>query len=194
MLRKLFSALWIKCSEVSHLHMHTLTMFWLPVLHKQNNLNTSALSLIAHRLYIVINPSKCIFGVKELNFLGHYIDHQGITQLQTKVQTISEFPQLKTQPQLCRFSGLVNFYHWFIPHCAEMLYPLHCLLTSKAKPQELSWNEYAIKAFQTVKQPPAHATLLVHPKSPMLQHPWWLMHLTLQLELSCNNTQTACGV
>ena len=114
---------------------------------------------------IVINPSKCVFGVKELDFLGQHTDHQGITPLQTKVHTISEFPQPKTQPQMHRFICLVNFYHQYIPHCAEMLHPLHCLLTSEAKSQELSWNEDAINDFQTVKQALAHATLLVYPKS-----------------------------
>ena len=63
------------------------------------------------------------------------------------------------------FIGLVNFYHRFIPHCAELLHPLHQLLTSKTKSQELKWNETATTAFQNTKQALGHATLLVYPKS-----------------------------
>ena len=37
---------------------------------------------------IVINPNKCFFGVSELDFLGHHIDHNGITPLQDKIQAI----------------------------------------------------------------------------------------------------------
>ena len=34
---------------------------------------------------IVINPKKCVFGVPELDFLGHHVDCQGITPLPDKV-------------------------------------------------------------------------------------------------------------
>ncbi len=30
---------------------------------------------------IIINPIKCLFGVPELDFLGHHIDQHGITPL-----------------------------------------------------------------------------------------------------------------
>ena len=87
---------------------------------------------------IVVNPNKCVFGVEELDFLGHHIDQKGITPLQGKVQTVLDFPQPTSQRQLRRFIGLINFYHRFIPHGAELLHPLHTLLNSKSKSQELS--------------------------------------------------------
>ena len=87
---------------------------------------------------IVVNTNKCVFGVEELNFLGHHIDRKGITPLQGKVQTVLDFPQPTSQQQLRRFIGLINFYHRFIPHGAELLHPLHALLNSKSKSQELS--------------------------------------------------------
>ena len=73
---------------------------------------------------IVINPHKCIFGMPELDFLGHHIDRNGITPLQDKVQAILEFPQPQSQRNLRQFIGLVNFYHRFLPHCAELC--IHC--------------------------------------------------------------------
>ena len=57
---------------------------------------------------IVINPNKCLFGARELTFLGHHIDKK----------------------TLRRFIGLVNFYHRFIPHGAEIMQPLNVLLAS----------------------------------------------------------------
>ena len=42
---------------------------------------------------IVINPNKCIFGVQELDFLGHHIDQHGLTPLPKKVQAVRDFPQ-----------------------------------------------------------------------------------------------------
>ena len=113
---------------------------------------------------IVVNPNKCVFGVEELDFLGHHIDRKGITPLQGKVQTVLDFPQPTSQRQLRRFIGLINFYHRFIPHGAELLHPLHALLNSKSKSQELSWNEDTTAAFLATKEALANATLLVYPK------------------------------
>ena len=45
---------------------------------------------------ILIHPAKCVFGVKELDFLGHRVDSQGIPPLEEKVRVIREFPQPTT--------------------------------------------------------------------------------------------------
>lgn len=42
---------------------------------------------------VVINPSKCICGVPALEFLGHYIDSQGIKPLQEKVGAVTNCPE-----------------------------------------------------------------------------------------------------
>ena len=79
---------------------------------------------------VIINPSKCQFGVTQLNFLGHSVNSEGIP-LSEKVQAIQDFPQPKNQRKLREFLGLINFYHRFIPHCMHELQPLHKLLTQK---------------------------------------------------------------
>ena len=114
---------------------------------------------------IVVNPNKCVLGVKELDFLGHHIDQNGITPLQSKVQAILDFPQPTSQRQLRRFMGMINFYHRFIPHGAELLHPLHALVSPKSKAQDLNWDDSTSTAFLTAKQALANATLLVYPQS-----------------------------
>ena len=115
---------------------------------------------------IVINPNKCAFGASELEFLGHHINSSGITPLQDKVQAIRDFPQPDTQRKLRRFIGMVNFYHRFLPHCAELMQPLHNLLTPlKSKSQALKWNDTALAAFNSTKEALANATLLYYPTS-----------------------------
>ena len=104
--------------------------------------------------------------VSELDFLGHHIDCNGITPLQDKVQAVRDFPQPDSQRKLRRFIGLVNFYHRFLPHCAELMQPLHALLaSSKPKSQMLAWNDTALASFNAVKEALANATLLCYPKS-----------------------------
>ena len=110
---------------------------------------------------IIINPNKCLFGVISLNFLGHNIDCHGISPTREKVQAIREFPQPQSQRQLRRFIGLVNFYHRFLPHCAELMLPLHSLL--KGKSRSITWTDTATASFNATKEALAKATLLSYP-------------------------------
>ena len=116
-----------------------------PEEHKQH------LKLVFDRLRqfgVIVNPTKCELGVSELSFLGHSLNSQGIYPLQDKVKVIQEFPQPTTKRKLREFLGLINFYHRFIPHCAETLHPLHNLLTTAHKNCNLQWTEQSLQCFQ----------------------------------------------
>ena len=121
---------------------------------------------------IIIGPDKCQFGTTELSFLGHYVCPEGISPLPTAVDAIVNFVKPEKQRALHIYLGMVNYYHRFIPHCAEKLTPLNTLLTeanegqNRLSPQsnfELHWTENANVAFTESKQILANATLLVHP-------------------------------
>ena len=58
---------------------------------------------------------------------------------------------------------MVNFYHRFIPHCAQVLQPLHTLLTNSHANSELEWTEECISAFNSAKNNLAQATLVFYP-------------------------------
>ena len=113
---------------------------------------------------VIINPAKCELGVSELTFLGHYLNTQGVRPLHDKVKVIQDFPQPTTQRKLREFLGLVNFYHRFIPHCANILQPLHNLLANAHK-TILQWNDESVTAFSTIKQAIVDVSLLSHPHS-----------------------------
>ena len=113
---------------------------------------------------IIINPNKCLFGVPELDFLRHHIDQRGITPLPEKVQVVRGFPKPQSQRQLRQFIGMVNFYHRFLPHCADLMRPLHALITSSTpKSQPLTWNATALAAFNATKEALVNASLLSYP-------------------------------
>ena len=63
------------------------------------------------------------------------------------------------------YLGLVNFYHRFVPSCAQILQPLHDLPKGAPKGNTpLTWTNTATTAFHTIKDALADATLLVHPR------------------------------
>ena len=113
---------------------------------------------------LVINVAKCVLGVSTIDFLGHRVDANGITPLPEKVQAIQDYERPKSRRSLRRFLGLVNFFHRFIPHCAELVIPLNDLLMGKAaRNAPITWSDRAEAAFLAVKSALANSVLLVHP-------------------------------
>lgn len=113
---------------------------------------------------ILINTSKCVFGVSEVTFLGFKISAAGTKPLETKVQAIKEFPFPKTVKHLRRFLGMVNFYRRFLPQAAELQAPLNSLLTGSVKSsQPINPSDATVLAFEKCKESLANAALLAHP-------------------------------
>ena len=108
----------------------------------------------------IINPTKCVLGASSLHFLGHLV---GIRPLEDKVMVIQDFPQPVTKHDLHKFLGLINFYHCFIPNCAQLLQPLNSLLSTSSD-KTIHWTQQTTKALDNIKQALAQATLLFHPK------------------------------
>ena len=112
---------------------------------------------------LVVKKEKCLFGVSEIDFLGHRVDSNGIRPLPSKVKAIADFPTPAQISELERFIGMVNFYHMFVPRAAEMMKPLYQALTGKPRPKTLTWTQEMDTAFQAAKDALAKATLLHHP-------------------------------
>lgn len=113
---------------------------------------------------MVINSNKCVFGAKEVKFLGYSISSQGTKPLDTKVEAIKNYPPPKNVRELRRFLGMLNFYRRFIPKAAHVQAPLNALLTGSVQgshPVNLSGD--TMKAFVESKESLCQATLLAHP-------------------------------
>ena len=115
------------------------------------------------RFGLVLNVNKCIFGVQEIEFLGHSVTAQGISPLKSKVEAVSNFERPRSVKALQRFLGLGNFYRRFLPGIAGIMRPLTDALAGA--PRQLLWTELMTSAFQHTKKQLADATLLVHPIS-----------------------------
>ena len=110
---------------------------------------------------LLARPDKCCWAMTEVEFLGHTITKNGMLPQASKVHAISNFPVPKTVKSLQQFAGMVNYYHRFIPHLADIMAPLYDAL--KGKPKKISWSPILQAAFERTKIALANATLLAYP-------------------------------
>ena len=110
----------------------------------------------------MINKTKCLFGVTELEYLGHLVTTSDILPLNSRIDTIRDFPTPENRPILQRFLGMINYYHRFLPDIAPKLAPLHAAAAGRGK--AITWTPECQTAFEKAKSALAQATLLHHPK------------------------------
>jgi hypothetical protein len=75
-----------------------------------------------------LREEKCSYQCKEVTYLGHRIDSEGIHPLEEKIEAIQKVPEPKDVTELQAFLGLLNYYRSFLPQISTVLAPLHELL------------------------------------------------------------------
>ena len=110
---------------------------------------------------MLLKPDKCIISVDSVDFLGHQLSAEGVTPLQEKVDAVTNFTRPRTVKGLQEFIGMITYYHRFLPGIANILTPLHNLLTGR--PKSLQWTHTAEAAFENAKRALARATMLSYP-------------------------------
>ncbi len=96
---------------------------------------------------LTCKKSKCSFGRRSLEFLGHLVGGGAICVPAARVGVIRNHPLPKTRRQLRAFLGLVGFYRRFIAgfHRWSSVLTPH---TSVAMAGELRWTEPMLEAFR----------------------------------------------
>jgi len=146
-----FSMLTVRRTNFSTLHWRgvswtsfLLLLHWWPPYYQHQSRRAFGASLVSsgascRARYPDQHISECV-GVPFLAFFGRHVDNNGICPLETKVQTIHDFPQPTSHRKLLKFMGLINFYCRFIPHCALILHLLNSLLKVHNHPSDtLVW-------------------------------------------------------
>ncbi|KAD2805415.1 hypothetical protein E3N88_38792 [Mikania micrantha] len=92
--------------------------------------------------------SKCDFWIREVQFLGHVVNEQGIHVDKSKIEAIKNWEAPKTPTEVRQFLGLAGYYRRFIEGFSKIAQPLTAL-THKDK--KYLWTKKQEAAFQLLK-------------------------------------------
>ena len=114
---------------------------------------------------IILNQTKCKFGLAEVNFLGYKVSSQGLLPMDSKVQAILDYPKPSTIEEMRKFLAMINFYRRFLPNAAETQISLNAYLKGAKKKDKrpVIWTDEAIEAFGKCKAELSKSTQLIHP-------------------------------
>lgn len=106
-----------------------------------------------------VKLSKCSFGCKSMEYLGHKFDEKGVHATDKHIKAIQDAPPPKDATALKSFLGLVTFHLKFIPKASEILYPLYQLGKKDVK---FIWTKSCQKAFEKIKNILTSEPVLAH--------------------------------
>jgi hypothetical protein len=81
---------------------------------------------------IYAKPSKCAYGVQEVEYLGHIVSHEGVKVDPNKIKSMREWLIPKNLKKLRGFLGLTSYYCKFVKNYGQIVVPLTTLLNKEA--------------------------------------------------------------
>lgn len=103
---------------------------------------------------------KCEFLCKEVAYLGHLINKDGVKPNPEKIRAVTDFPIPRCPKDIKSFLGLVSYYRRFIPDFSKTAKPLTALLK---KDVSFHWKNEQQLAFEILKKSLVTAPILAYP-------------------------------
>ena len=98
---------------------------------------------------LYLEPEKCEFHQKKVQFLGYIITTEGVKADPEKIQAILDWPTPTTVKELQSFLGTINFNRRFIKGFSQIALPLTSLTR---KDQDYKWTAEHNEAFKNLKK------------------------------------------
>ena len=101
---------------------------------------------------IKLNPRKCEFGKEQIDYLGFYVDGDGVKPGQSKTDAIVNFPTPNSAKKIRQFLGIANYFRGFIRNFTTTAAPLTALTSTNNEWQGGELPPAARDAFDTLKE------------------------------------------
>ena len=92
-----------------------------------------------------LNPNKCCYICKEVEYLGHIITPCGLQPNGKLIAAVKEYIPPNNVQELRRFLVLASYYRRFVPQFVRIAHPLH---QQTCKGIEFIWSKECEAAFQ----------------------------------------------
>ena len=110
-----------------------------------------------------LKPTKCDLAEKEVKFLGHMVNEDGVQPDPENVRAIKDIPTpFNSASDIRRFIGMAAYYRRFIKDFTQLTHPLRQLITKHA-PKKITWTEELEKATQEIKNKLIGADIMAYP-------------------------------
>lgn len=108
------------------------------------HLRTILATLQQHHLYAKMSKcTKCKFGCKEVEYLGHFILENGVKANPATIESMLSWPILTTLNSLKGFLRLIGYYK----KCIKGYGLIDALLIALLKKNSFKWNQTATNEF-----------------------------------------------
>nr|CAE03662.3 OSJNBa0042N22.4 [Oryza sativa Japonica Group] len=111
-----------------------------------------------HQLYAKF--SKCDFWLKEVQFLGHVVNAQGVAVDPTNVESVTKWTLPRTVTRIRSFLGLADYYRRFIENFSKIAKPMTQLLK---KEEKFIWSAECNRSFEELKRRLVSVPVLILP-------------------------------
>ncbi len=89
-----------------------------------------------------MNPKKCVFGMKEVEFVGHILKVDGVHFSAEKRGKVFDFPLPRRQKQLKSFLGLMNYFRDHVENLSVLSVPLNDMTIPYKKNGTVVWTHW----------------------------------------------------
>ena len=100
---------------------------------------------------MTMNPKKCKFGMKEIEYVGYLIDENGITFAPNKLSKVQEMQPPETLGELKSYIGVASYFRNHIRHYTEIMHPIMEMAEGyqkKFSKRPVIWDEIKRKQFK----------------------------------------------
>jgi Reverse transcriptase (RNA-dependent DNA polymerase) len=143
--------------------------------------------------------SKCAFGKREVESLGHKISHNAILPSDGHVDAMKEFQEPKDGDSLCRFIGVANYFSRHIPNLTQHLLSLYEVLVGSSRKKrkfkrypvviedwDRKWGDAQREAFFALRALLSDPVVLAAPRHGAKKRVRWMPQTQLSVVCYCS--------